>query len=85
MNIQLVINMASALIMFVGGMAIVLYVPGQMSSQIRVLIGVFVSFYFLVRVGQTILIIKRNRRESQEELRHLVTEDPKGDGEPKSS
>ena len=85
MNIQLVINIASALIMFVGGMAIVVYYPGTMSSQIRILIGVFVTFYFLARTGQTILAIKRNRRESQEELRHLITEELRPDGEPKSS
>jgi hypothetical protein len=69
MNIQHYVNMASALIVFIGGLAIIFMYPGRISGQIRILIGLFVTFYFFMRMAQTILAIKNERRKAQSELR----------------
>lgn len=60
--------MASALIMFIGGMVIVFIYPGQLSNQYRILIALVVSFYFLLRMGQAILVIKRERRKREHDF-----------------
>jgi hypothetical protein len=64
--------MASALVMFVGGMAIVFFYPGNLEYQYRVLIALFVSLYFLLRVGQSIFAIKRDRLSNKAQLDGLI-------------
>lgn len=84
MNIQIFVNMVSALIIFIGGLLIVFMYPAHLSSQYRVLIVLFVTVYFLLRVGQTVLAIKRARRESQREVWGMdASEDDRSEG-PKS-
>jgi len=84
MNLQNYINMASALIMFVGGLVIIFMYPGGLKAEYRVLIGLFVTFYFFVRMGQTILAIKRERRNERSELRGVAREDEDNRQGPKS-
>lgn len=72
MNLQNYVNMASALIMFLGGLAIIFMYPGGLPNQYRILIGLFVTFYFFVRMGQTILTIKRERRKGRSELKKAL-------------
>jgi len=57
--------MASALIVFIGGLVIVFFYPGQLSSRYRILITLVVTFYFLLRMGQTILVLRRDRRRRE--------------------
>ncbi len=78
MNVQIYVNMVSALIMFIGGLAIVFLYPGQLSSRYRILIALFVTFYFLLRMGQTILAIKRERRRREREFSEVI--DTRDDG-----
>jgi hypothetical protein len=75
MKVQEYINMTSALIVFVGGIAIVFFYPGHLERHYRVLIGVFVSFYFLIRVGQTVISIQRGRRSKKGDLKYLIDEE----------
>jgi len=75
MRVQEYISMTSALIVFVGGMAIAFFYPGQMERHYRVLIGVFVSFYFLIRVGQTVIAVQKDRRSKRGDLKYLIDED----------
>lgn len=83
MRAQHYINLASALIVLVGGMIIVMLFPTQMDSSWRVIIGVMVLFYSAFRVGQVVLAVQRERRERSGELTHL-TEDDRGDEERKT-
>ena len=68
---QAYINMASALMVFIGGMAIVFLFPGNLSNAIRLAIGLFVSFYFLLRMGQAIMLIRAQRSSSENDLNHI--------------
>ena len=61
MNIQAYINMGSALLVFVGGMVVVFLFPGRMGTSFRILIGLLVSIYFVLRMGQAYLMLKRRR------------------------
>lgn len=61
MNIQAYINIGTALVVFVGGLVVVFIYPGQMSTNVRVLIGLLVLIYFVVRMGQAYLMLKRPR------------------------
>jgi len=79
-DIQAGINVLTALILLVGGMAIVFFYPGRLDTTYRWMIGIFVVFYFLVRMGQTILVIRRGRRAERDSLHHVV-EEVTGDGE----
>jgi len=83
MSVQVYINMASALIMFVGGLVIVFFYPGRISDQYRVLIALFVTFYFLVRMGQAVLIIQRERRRKHGSLVESPDTDDDGERTPK--
>lgn len=84
MNLQNYVNMLSALIMFVGGLVIIFLYPGGLPTQYRVLIGLFVTFYFFLRMGQTIMAIKRERRRSKGELKGLMEAEDDGSYGPKS-
>jgi uncharacterized membrane protein YbhN (UPF0104 family) len=66
MSIQIYVNMLSAVIIFVGGMIIALFYPGHLSNQYRVLVALAVLLYFLLRMGQTFFLIKRERRREKE-------------------
>lgn len=65
MNIQIAVNMATALIVLIGGLVIVFVYPERLSNQYRVLIVLFVIFYFSVRMAQSVLAIKRERRRRE--------------------
>ncbi|MDD4051579.1 MAG: hypothetical protein PHR28_06745 [candidate division Zixibacteria bacterium] len=78
MSPQHYINLATALIVLVGGMIIVFLLPTQLGSGWRVVIAVFVLFYSAFRVGQVVLAIQRERREKAGILTHLAEN---GDGE----
>jgi len=84
MNLQNYVNMASALIMFIGGLVIIFMYPGNLPGQYRVLIGLFVTFYFFLRMGQTILAIKRERRKGRSELRQVLEDRDDASPGPKS-
>jgi hypothetical protein len=84
MNVQNYINMTSALIVFFGGLAIIFWYPGALSSQYRILIGLFVTLYFALRMGQTILAIKRERRESKSGLKGITGSSEDGPAKPKT-
>lgn len=71
-NVQTYVSMASALIMFVGGLVIVFFYPGQLSNQYRILIALGVTFYFLLRMGQAILIIKRENRKQERDFSDAI-------------
>ncbi len=75
MRLQHYVNMATALLVFLGGLGIVFYFPDRLAMQYRVLIGVFVTFYFLLRVGQNLLAIQRDRRKAEHELKGLAGEE----------
>jgi hypothetical protein len=83
MRAQHYINLASALIVLVGGMIMVMLFPAQMDRSWRVIVAVMVVFYSAFRVGQVVLAVQRERRERESELTHL-TEDNRGDGERKT-
>lgn len=83
MRAQHYINLASALIVLIGGMIIVMLFPTQMDRNWRIIIGVMVLFYTAFRIGQVVLAVQRERRERDGELTHL-TEDNRGDGERKT-
>lgn len=65
MTIQIAVNMATALIVFIGGLVIVFVYPERLSNQYRVLIVLFVTFYFALRMAQSVLAIKRERRRRE--------------------
>jgi hypothetical protein len=62
MNVQALVNLASALIVFIGGLVIVFFYPGPLSNHYRILIVLGVTVYFLLRMGQAIVMIRRDRR-----------------------
>lgn len=72
MRLQNYVNMISALIVFIAGIVIIVMFPGRLSSQYRILIGLFVTLYFFLRMGQTILAIKRERRKSLNEINGIA-------------
>lgn len=57
-RIKHIVNIASALIVFIGGMIILVYFSGHLSMGVRVAIGVFVSVYFAFRISKTYKSIK---------------------------
>jgi hypothetical protein len=61
-NIQAYINMASALIVFIGGMIVVFFYPGQLRQDVRMVIGLLVTVYFILRMGQAVLMLRRDTR-----------------------
>jgi len=75
MRLQHYVNMVTALLVFLGGMAIVFNFPDRLAMEYRVLIGVFVTFYFILRVGQNLLAIRRDRREAASGLKRLIGEE----------
>ena len=85
MSTQNFMNMISAAIVFVGGMMIVIFYPGQIAGKYRVLIGIFVSLYFMARVVHTILAMRRERRQTRSELRYLADGNKGDQGEAKSA
>ena len=66
MSIQIYINLASAVIILLGGMMIAVFYPGQLSGQYRVVIALAVLLYFLLRMGQAFLLMKRERRREKD-------------------
>lgn len=68
MTIQIAVNMATALIVFIGGLVIVFAYPERLSNQARVLIVLFVTIYFSLRMAQSVLAIKRERRRRDSAL-----------------
>lgn len=68
MTIQIAVNMATALIVFIGGLIIVFAYPERLSNQYRVLIALFVTFYFSIRMAQSVMMIKRERRRREDRL-----------------
>ena len=85
MNVQQYINMSTALIVFIGGMLIVFVYPGFLEGHIRVLIGLFVLFYFAFRMGNSIMVIRRERKQKQGHLADLIDHEKREPKEPKSS
>ncbi len=65
MTVQIAINMATALIVFIGGLVIVFAYPERLSNQYRVLIVLFVTFYFSIRMAQSVMALKRERRRRE--------------------
>ena len=59
--------MASALLVFVGGMVLVVLFPSRLGDGFRVGIGVIVSGYFVIRLSQAIRMLRRDRRREIEE------------------
>lgn len=84
MNAQNLINMATALIVFIGGMLIVFFYPGMLEKQTRVLIGALVLFYSVFRMGTAVMAIKRERRGNEGGLRELVNKVEQAPEKPKS-
>ena len=84
MNVQAYIGVTSALIILVGGLMIVFIYPGQMRSEFRVALGLFVAFYFLVRMAQSVQAIRKNRMKTKQGLKYLIEEPEEDDGRPKS-
>lgn len=82
---QYFVNMISAVIVFVGGMVIVIFYPGQIANKYRVLIGVFVSLYFIARVVHTALAMKRDKRQARFAIRHLTDSSEGNQEEAKSA
>ena len=72
MTVQIAVNMATALIVFIGGLVIVFAYPERLSNQYRVLIVLFVTFYFSIRMAQSVLAIKRERRRRESGLGDIV-------------
>jgi hypothetical protein len=83
MKVQYYINIASALIILVGGLMIVFIYPGHMRGEFRVIIGVFVAFYFLARIGQTIQMIRGDRMGNNKGLKNLIDESEEANDQPK--
>lgn len=75
MSAQHYINLATALIVLIGGMIIVFLFPTQMDSSWRIIVGVMVLLYSAFRVGQVVLAIQRERRENEGVLTHLTEND----------
>jgi hypothetical protein len=72
MTMQIAVNMATALIVFIGGLVIVFAYPERLSNQYRVLIVLFVTFYFSIRMAQSVMAIKRERRRREGGLGDIV-------------
>lgn len=85
MKMQNYVNMVSALIVLIGGLVIIFMYHGGMSVTTRVLIGLFVFIYFALRMGQTIMAIKRERRQNRSEIKGLAGLNDDGGERPKSS
>ncbi len=85
MNVRNYVNMFSALLVFIGGLVIIILYPLDLSNGSRILIGLIVSLYFFLRMGQVLLAIKRERRKARSELRGSVTNREDGSYDPKSS
>lgn len=71
-NVQSYINMASALVMFIGGLTIAVFFPGGLEMPYRWMIALFVTFYFVMRMAQAIQMIKRNNQKESGSLHDLV-------------
>ncbi|MEZ5358562.1 MAG: hypothetical protein R3F48_06985 [Candidatus Zixiibacteriota bacterium] len=71
-NVQSYINMASALVVFIGGITITVFFPGGMEMSFRWIIALFVTFYFIMRMAQAIQVIRRNNRKENSSLHELV-------------
>lgn len=78
MTIQIAVNMATALIVFIGGLVLAFAYSEQLPNQYRVLIVLFVTFYFSFRMAQSVLAIKRERRRREGLLGN--TDDKADDG-----
>ncbi len=65
LNIQAYISMASALILFIGGMVVVFAFPSRLSATWRVIIALAVAGYFLFRMRQTFSMLRRDRQEQK--------------------
>lgn len=72
MHIRHYISLATAMIVLIGGMIIVIFAPGQLEGRYRVLIAVLVLFYFAFRVGQVVLGVQRDKRQSGLGLSNLI-------------
>ncbi len=84
MSVQNYINMATALIVFIGGTLVVFFYPGMLETQTRVLIGVLFLFYTVFRMGSSIMAIKRERLRKQGGLKQLISNADQPSEEPKS-
>lgn len=67
-NVQSYINMASALVMFTGGITIAVFFPGGLSMSARWIIALIVTFYFVLRMAQAIQMIRRDKRKENGSL-----------------
>ncbi len=64
--------MASALVMFVGGIMIAVFFTSDWPISYRWIVGIFVTFYFILRIGQSVLIIRRNNQKEKGSLHELI-------------
>jgi hypothetical protein len=83
-NFQNYVNLVSALIVFIGGLMIIFMYPGGLSSASRLLIGLIVTLYFAFRMTQTIMSIRRERRQSEGDLKGITQGGKDGYEGPKS-
>ena len=63
-NIQAYVNMAAALLVFIGGIVVVCVFPSRLAVGYRVLIGLAVAGYFVLRMRQAFAMLRRDRQGS---------------------
>ncbi len=49
---QKILNLASAILVLLGGFYIILFMPTMLSGPVRVIIGILLVIYFLMRLKQ---------------------------------
>jgi len=65
MNMQAYINMATALMVFVGGIIVVLVFPSRLATGYRVLIGLALAVYFVFRMRQAYGMLRAGRPDAK--------------------
>ncbi len=72
MQLKHLVNIASAVLVLLGGMAIVIYFPGQLEMPYRIAIAVVVILYSVLRMAQTVMAIRRYRRHEHGDVTGLI-------------
>jgi hypothetical protein len=64
-NIQAYINMATALLVFVGGMVVVFIIPSRLGTGFRVTIALIVAAYFILRMSKALIMLRQGPKKKR--------------------
>lgn len=57
--------MATALLVFVGGMVVVFIVPSRLGTGFRVTIVLIITAYFILRVSQALIMLRQGPKKER--------------------